>query len=429
MRDLYSLYIEEYIENAENEMNKYLGENDDNKNKEGVYKESYYLRDNLQIPYVGKVLDKRKNRDMMISFVSNFLDTHSTQLSTSGPVHMFTFGDKETDFLYQLFGVNSDTLLTMYNNMVNEAFYGKISSFITGWVRNAPHKILLTAMLIDALQKNYQDIVECCEYLWAFCEYPILYRLFWKTGVKEDVMNYTIEHLGSKFKVKKVSNLQGLLKYDAHSSVESKMEPLLSGTDVAYTDFMYRMRNQIKNTFKNISRVYYDNIELNATQHKNIAVFDDGSLADQEGHITNIAQAVDKTISKFSVGEINTSIAKIAADGSNIDKDNLIGYLNQIKSTKNNRLDKLIESIITSYFIKNPTDTSLGSGEFLNFGLRMYRSIGTSKDPMYQQVKDILNMWMNEIIEIRKVYSSEGTIINYTRAIFNYMILMINHYN
>lgn len=429
MRDLYSLYIEEYIENAEDEMNKYLGKDNNSKNKEGVYKENYYFRDNLQIPYVSKTLEKRRNRDMIVTFVSSFLDNHSTQLSTSGPVHMFTFGDKETDFLYQLFGVDADTLLDMYNKMVNEAFYGKISSFISGWVRNAPHKILITSMLIEGLQKNYQDIIECCEYLWAFCEYPILYRNFWKTGVKEDVMNYTIEHLGSKFKVKKVSNLQGLLKYDAHSSVESKREALLSGTDVSYTDFMYRMRNQIKNTFKNISRAYYDNIELNATQHKNVAVFDDGSLADQEGHITNIAQAVDKTISKFAVGDVNTSIARIAADGSNVDKDNLIGYINQIKSTKNNRLDKLIESIITSYFVKNPTDTSLGSGEFLNFGLKMYRSIGTSKDPMYQQVKEILTMWMNEIIEIRKVYSSEGTIINYTRAIFNYMILMINHYN
>lgn len=434
MNSLYELYMQEYLDESFSNMMKYLEKNnidlyEAKSSKEGVYKENYYLRDNLQIPYVSKILDKRKNRDMLVAFVSNFLDTHSTQLSTSGPVHIFIFGDKETNFLYTMFGINEDTLISMYNSMVQEAFYGKISAFFNGWVKNAPHKILLTSMLIEGLQKGYQDVIECCEYLWAFCEYPIIYRVYWKTGVKEDVMNYTIEHLGSKFKVKKVSNLQGLLKYDSHSSVVSKMNDLLTGADHAYTDFMQRMRNQINNTLKNISNAYYDNIELNATQHTNISSFDDGTLADQEGHITNIAQSVDKTLSKFNIGEINNPIAKIAADGSSVDKDNLIGYLNQIKSSKNNKLNKFIENIITIYFNKNPTDTSLGNAEFLNFALSLYRSIGTSKDPMYQEIKSILNMWMIDIINIDQYYSRTATIISYTRAIFNYMVLMINHYN
>jgi hypothetical protein len=427
---LYDLYMEDYMLEATAEMNKYLGkEFDEATDKSKVYKENYYLRDNLQIPYVSQVLAKRKNRDAMVMFVGKFLDDHAMHLSTSGPVHMFMFGDKETNFLYELFNVNAEQLLDMYDNMINEAFFGKISSFISGWVRNAPHKILITAILIEALQKNYSDIVECCEYLWAFSEYPIIYRMFWKTGVKEDVMTYTIEHLGSKFKVKKVANLQALLKYDANSAINFMSERLLTGADHTYTDLMQRMRNQIKNTFVNIAKAYYANDKEDASHHTNVSSFDDGTLADQEGHITNIAQSVDRTIGRFSIGEINTSIARISADGSQVDKDNLIGYLNQIISAKNNNLNKFIENIITSYFNKNPTDTSLGSSEFLNFALAMYRSIGTSKDSMYQEVKSILSMWMNDIINIRQFYSREATIISYTRAIYNYMVFMINHYN
>ena len=442
MVSFYEMYMEEYMLEAANEMKKYFMENNLENyfeesfnlamyeaNKEGVYKENYYLRDNLQIPYISKVLAKRKTRDSLIAFTGKFMDDHSTQLSTSGPVHIFMFGDKETSFLYDLFGVSADQLFTMYNNMINEAFYGKISSFITGWVRNAPHKILITAMLIEALQKGYDDIVECCEYLWAFSEYPIIYRMFWKTGVKEDVMSYTVEHLGSKFKVKKVSNLQALLKYDSNSSVTFMAEKLKTGADNTYTDLMQRMRNQIKNTFVNIAKAYYANDKLNATQHSSTTTFDDGTLADQEGHITNIAQSVDKTVSKFAIGEVNVTMAKITAEGSQVDKDNLIGYLNQINAAKNNKLPKLVENIITIYFNKNPTDTSLGSSEFLNFGLAMYRSIGTSKDPMYQEIKAILAMWMDDIINIRQFYTRDATVISYTRAIFNYIILMINYYN
>ena len=122
-------------------------------------------------------------------------------------------------------------------------------------------------------------------------------------------------------------------------------------------------------------------------------------------------------------------MAKITADGAKVDKDNLIGFINQIWASKNNKLSKLIEDIITAYFSKNPTDTSVGSGEFINFGLALYRSIGTSKDPIYQEIKSIINYWMDDIINIKQYYQREGTQIAYARAIFNYIIFMINYYN
>lgn len=422
----YEDYMEEFLSEASSVMNVYTEEGD----KSAVYKKNYYLRDNLQIPYVTKVLTKSTNREKLVEFTGRFMDDHTKQLSTSGPVHIFTFGEKETKFLYEMFNVNGNMLVGMYDNMIEEAFYGKISKFISGWVYNAPHKILLTAMLIDAIQHEYEDVVTCCEYLWAFCEYPILYRMFWSTGVKEDVMNYTIEHLNTKFMITKVKNLQELLKYDAHSSVNATMDKLKDGVDNAYTDFMQRMRNQIKNKFKNISKAYYDNDKDNASQHNKASQYDDGSvIEDQEGHTTNIAQVVDNTNNKFSTGEVNAKIASVAANGSQVDSNNLIGYINQIYSTKNNKLYKFIENIITSYFNRNPTDTSVGSAEFVNFGLSLFRSIGTSKDELYQEIKSILDYWVFDIIDIKQFYQRPGTWSAYSRAIFNYMIFMINYYN
>ena len=421
------IYIEDYMREALMEMDKFFQE--EGNDKEGVYKENYYIRDHLQTPYLSKPLKTPKVQQSIIEFTGKFMDDHSFQLSTSGPIHSFTFGSKEMAFFYDLFQVNEEILLNVWREMINETYYGKISSFINGWVENAPHKILLTAVLIEALQNGYEDVITCCEYLWAFTECPIVYRLFWKTGVKEDVMNYTIEHLGTKYKVKKVNNLQELLKYDAHSSVAALTEKLTMGVDNAYADLMQRMRNQIKNTFKNIANAYYDNDEKNATQHTRDSQFDDGSLADQEGHGTNIAQVVDRTINKFSTGGINNSLVRACADGSQVDKDNLAGYINQVWTAKDNRIPKFIENVITSYFNRNPTDTTVGGNEFINFGLSLYRSISTSKDPMYQEIRLILNHWMFDIINIRNFYQREGTVINYTRAIFNYMIFMIAYYN
>ena len=439
----YQLYLQPYMKEALSEFKHYQETSDRNEyiekdhlsddylmeDKSEVYKINYYLRDHIQKLFVTDLLKKSAIRESIIEFTGKFLDNHSTQLSTSGPVYMFTFSDKETSFFYDTFKIKSDEIIKIYYEMINETYYGKISKFITGWVENAPHKILITSILIDAIQNNYSDIIECCEYLWAFCEYPLVYREFWQTGVKEDVMNYTVEHLGAKYKVTKVNNLQGLLKYDAHSAVSFFTERLKNGADNVYIDFMQRMRNQIKNTFKNIAKAYYINIETNATQHNNVTQFDDGSLADQEGATTNITQVVDNTVSKFAMKDINTSMVKIVSDRSKVDKNNVTGYIAQIYASKNNRLSKFIENIITAYFEKNPTNTSVGSSEFLNFGISLYRSIATSKNPIYQEIRAILDLWMYDIIDIKSQYNHVPTIINYTRSIFDYMILMINYYN
>lgn len=441
----YCEYMDDYLEDAESEMLRAVGFGEASASgKPKPYRENYYFRDHLQTPKVTPILAKPVNRDKVIDFTGRFIDEHEKQLSTAGPVYIFTFGEKEVAPLYELFNTNAAELLELYNQMVEETwnvdeevkesvdsfFLEGISKFFTGWVNQAPHKVLLTCMLVDAIQHDYDDIVTCCEYLWAFCEYPIMYRKYWSLGVKPDLMEYTIEHLGSKYKIKKVAKtLKDLLKYDATVCVNNHADRLKTGYDHTYTDFMYRFRNQIKNTFENLANAYYINDKAGASQHTQASQFDDGSMADQEGRDSIMAKAIDTTINKFATGTINMPMIRVSADNAKVDKDNLAGYVNQIMSTKENRLNKLVEDIITAYFNRNPAVTDIGSSEFLNFGLAMYRSIGSSKDPIYVEVKEILAFWMDGILSIHETYQREATVISYTRAIFNYIVLMIMYYN
>ena len=396
--------------------------------KDPVYKENYYLREHLQTPLITPVLANQKNRDEIVDFTGRFIDKHANQLSTSGPVYIFTFGEKEVQPLYDMFNVNGELLLNLYREMVKETYFGKISKVYDGFFEKAPHKILLVAILIDAIQNGYDDIRTCNEYLWAFTEYPILYRKSWTTGVKEDVMNYTIEHLGNKFKIKKMKNLQELLKYDANKSVENKLDQLKQGADNVYCDLTYRMRNQFKNTLQNIADAYYKNSKENATQHNNTTMFDDGEIADQEGHASQTTQIIERICEKFASKELNSAMLKIAADGAKVDKGNLNGFIVSIYADKYNQLNKFIENILGLYFVKYSGNSEIIAGEFLSFGLALYRSIGTSKDPVMQELKQIINHWMNDVVNIREYYNREATCIAYTRAVFNYFILMINYF-
>jgi hypothetical protein len=414
----YINYISDYLEEATEEMNRYI--------KEATYKENYYLRDHIQIPYISQVLKKPINQDEIIKFTGEFIDSHSLALGTSGPVHMFIFGPREMAPIYTLFNITEKDIIEHSKKMFEETFEGMGNFQI---VKEAPQKILLISILIEAIQKKYDDIVTCIKYLMAFSEYPILYRKFWKYSVKEDVMNYTIEHLPNKFKIKKMNNILELLKHDIDSSTDFWTDKLSSGQDHTYINFIYRVRNQIKNTFKNIAVQYYDNYERNATQHTREGQAEDGTIIDQEGHTSNISISVENTFTKITSNDLIKGKVLIAAEGVKVDHSILMGFLNQIKTSNSNMMYKFIENIITLYFSKKQSNLSLGSGEFLSFGLALYRSIGISKNPMHKEIRSVLDYWMNNIVDIRKYYQRADTIIRYTRAIFNYMIFMIHYYN
>lgn len=440
------LFMEEYINEAYDEMYNYYEElmNEEEKialmeAKEGVYKDNYYLRDNFKNKYVTPTLAKDNVREGIIDVVAEFMDTHHQQLGAQGPIYTFTFGNNEMNKIYQLINDNIPPSLTpisnelqikMFDDMVLATYEGgNISKFFKGWVQHAPYKILLIAMMIESLQKGYDDMLECAENMFAYIEYPILYREYWSTGVDAECMIYTIEHLSNKFKVRSMKDLQELLHYDAHVCVINMKERLTIGTDNIYADFMQRIRNQINNKLKNISRAYYDNKDKNLTQHTNTSEFEDGSLADQEGHTSEMTQAIDNTINKFITGTTNNALARVVSERNKLDKNNFINYINQIMNYKGNNVNKLVEDIITAYFNKQPTNTSVGSLEFTNFGLGLYKSIGTSNNPILVEIKNILQFWVYDICEINKSYSSPTTIINYTKSFFEYIIFMIQYYN
>jgi hypothetical protein len=412
----YETFIEDYLNEAFQQETIYY---------ESKYKTNYYFRDNL-LPIVHNVLQNNQIQDNIIQFTGNFIDTNSVKFDTSGPVYKIPFTDREISFLYDTFNITSESLMSMCKEMFLETYEFQT---VPHMIQSTPHKVLITAMIVDSLQNNYEDMVECSLYLFAFVEYPLIYHIFWPLDVTKDVMEYTIEHLSNKFKIKNFKNLLGLLKYDMDSSLKLWRTKLMDGADNSYIEFISRVRTQIRSKFRNISREYYKNYEKNATQHSSGGKMDDGHLSDQGGQSSNTAAIIDNTYNKFITNGVNEKLAKITAEGNTVDSSNVISYINMIQTSKDNRLYKMISNIIMSYLLKNPTNTSLDSAEFVNYGLTMYRSIGISKNELYKEVREILNIWMFEIINIRQYTNRDGTIINYTRAIFNYIILMINYYN
>ena len=153
-------------------------------------------------------------------------------------------------------------------------------------------------------------------------------------------------------------------------------------------------------------------------------------IVDQEGGIsTVITNITETTISRFVKGNINLNILKTIADTKEeIGAEILEGYITKIVSSKDNRLSKFIEDIVTLFFTKHPEETDIRP-KFLNFAITIYNSINRSTERLNKNIADILNYWVYDICNIKKDYSRATTIINYKISIYRYFVAMINHYN
>ena len=400
--------------------------------KAPVFIENYIYQKELVEGKIRNIMKDKNKRDSLVHFTASFINDHSKELSTSGPVYTFTFAEKETNFLYNLIGTNEDHILSLFNKVIDETYMGKLSLPLAGLIKKAPHKILITGILVDAIQMNYQEVPKCCEYIMGFADYPMVFRSSWKLGVNEQTMTYTIEHLPNKFKIKarQIYSVLGLIEYDMNKVRVLCEDRLKGGADNVYIDYIYRVRNQMKNTYQKIAEQYYKNQKNQSTQHTTTDMTDEGMIVDQDNGIsTTISNITENTLSKFIKGDINGRILEtIAATKDEISENILRAYITKIVSSKNNRLSEFIENLITLFFLKYPEEYELRP-KFLNFSIVAYNSINRSTERLNMEIAKILNFWVDDICAIKKDYKRSATIINYKVAIYRYFVAMINHYN
>lgn len=416
----YTEYFLDYLDEAYNEAA--------NEIKNGV-KQTYYFKKHLQSNIFDPIIAKRSTVEKIIDFTGVFLDKHAYQLHTPGPTHSFVFGVKEAAPLYELFHIDAPTILEHFNEMTKLAYDENKSKSTFNSIKAGQLKLLIAFINVGAINNKNEELEECCKYLMGFAEYPLAFHHSWRIGVNEQVMNYTIEHLPNKFKIKKMNNVLELIKHDMDSVFSLCHDRLATGVDFQYVEFIYRVKNHLKATFVKLANVYFDNIEKNNTQHLQQLTLEDDELANNDGIGANISQTIDNTYNKFLTNPINPALIKICAEGNKCNVDILTTYINQILNYKDNKVYNFIENMITSYIHRNPANPSIGSGEFITYGLSVYRSIAASKNPVYQELRAIVDLWIFEIIKITDFYQNKGTIINYTRGVYNYMIMMIQNLN
>lgn len=393
---------------------------------EAAVKNTTILKD-LIYPIVEKTFTTQVNVRKYKMLISQFFEKNTPKLTTPGPQYLIVFGDADKDEFYKLFGITKEEIVFAMKNVIKSA--GSSAEF--KYLTNNPFLSFLYYIIRYFTLHHDDKALNATLGLFSIDVYWSIFTKYFPNGVIEPVMNYTIDNLTDKFIIKKAGTIFGALTESAKHSYEFHKSKIRTGNDPDCIAFLQRIRNDQNSMFRTISGIYYDNHKKgNAITTRNDDYDPENPILDD---ITSASTEVQATVNRVCMpmiaNGVDISLAEAASAIGNVSVTNLRIYL--MKIFVNERLDEItqiVESIIFLYINgEHKSARDIRSAHFLYWTYALFKKTN-SKDGNIVRINTILNRWGEET-GIYKAFKSEGSKINYKRAIFTYIAMCIQKYN
>lgn len=393
---------------------------------EAAVKNTTILKD-LIYPIVENTFTTQANVRKYKMLISQFFEKNTPKLTTPGPQYLIVFGDADKDEFYKLFGITKEEIVFAMKNVIKSA--GSSAEF--KYLTNNPFLSFLYYIIRYFTLHHDDKALNATLGLFSIDVYWSIFTKYFPNGVIEPVMNYTIDNLTDKFIIKKAGTIFGALTESAKHSYEFHKSKIRTGNDPDCIAFLQRIRNDQNSMFRTISGIYYDNHKKgNAITTRNDDYDPENPILDD---ITSASTEVQATVNRVCMpmiaNGVDISLAEAAAAIGNVSVTNLRIYL--MKIFVNERLDEItqiVESILFLYINgEHKSSRDIRSAHFLYWTYALFKKTN-SKDGNIVRINTILNRWGEET-GIYKAFKSEGSKINYKRAIFTYIAMCIQKYN
>lgn len=393
---------------------------------EAAVKNTTILKD-LIYPIVEKTFTNQANLRKYKMLISQFFEKNTPKLTTPGPQYLIVFGDADKDEFYKLFGITKEEIVFAMKNVIKSA--GSSAEF--KYLTNNPFLSFLYYIIRYFTLHHDDKALNATLGLFSIDVYWSIFTKYFPNGVIEPVMNYTIDNLTDKFIIKKAGTIFGALTESAKHSYEFHKSKIRTGNDPDCIAFLQRIRNDQNSMFRTLSGIYYDNHKKgNAITTRNDDYDPENPILDD---VTSASTEVQATVNRVCMpmiaNGVDISLAEAAAAIGNVSVTNLRIYL--MKIFVNERLDEItqiVESILFLYINgEHKSSRDIRSAHFLYWTNALFKKTN-SKDGNIVRINTILNRWGEET-GIYKAFKSEGSKINYKRAIFTYIAMCIQKYN
>jgi hypothetical protein len=368
-------------------------------------------------PMVEKGLAKKENTVMLKKAVGEYLDRNSEKLTTIGPIYRVIFSDNDIQKLYQAAEVDPNEIKAILKKNPNIKGQWKI-------MNNPFNSTIALAIRYYEMKKN-DDMVNTLLIYLTMSMYPSLHHKYFQFEPNEQVMNYTINNLSNKFKIKQLGTIYAALVDTTQGSYRLHKQRIIRGTDKEIVDFIMDVKTRLNSLLKKLAIEFYRNREQNLYLNTDEDNYDEDNYHEADSNTYAIERVTNNVTLKLVVDGPNMKNVQLAAKSCQVSVSELRNYVNTMVTSENREeIRSVVESILFLYlFDDQNTVREINSTKFLMYCLETYKKSNTT-DKNIIRIKHILDKWLEDLGTYKKTQRL-ATINNFRRALFLFFVISI----
>lgn len=370
-------------------------------------------------PKVEQAFTSKETQRKFSAIVASYVDRNVNRLSTAGPSKRTLFSDMERNKVYDL--VNFDPKIC--KAIVKQSNYIKASWKIV----NDPFNLVMMMILRYAKLNKLDQINQLAVTYLTLSMYPSLHYKYFKFEPNEAIMQYTINNLSNKFKVKQVGNILQALVDTTALADKTYDKNIRHANDKELTDYINAYKTRLNSLIKKIRDAFekdyrsgnYMNTERDNEDENDFKTSDSNSLL--------IQRIVDQVVLKLSVNGPDSRIVDISAKMNQVSVNETRNTLNQLTQNKDESVNirALCESILYLYLFNGENHVNdLNGSKFLTFCLAVYKKSNTNDENVIK-VKSILDTWIEKYSETYRKTQRVATLNNFRRALYTFFVFTL----
>lgn len=370
-------------------------------------------------PKVEQAFTSKETQRKFSAIVASYVDRNVNRLSTAGPSKRTLFSDMERNKVYDL--VDFDPKIC--KAIVKQSNYIKASWKIV----NDPFNLVMMMILRYAKLNKLDQINQLAVTYLTLSMYPSLHYKYFKFEPNEAIMQYTINNLSNKFKVKQVGNILQALVDTTALADKTYDNNIRHANDKELTDYINAYKTRLNSLIKKIRDAFekdyrsgnYMNTERDNEDENDFKTSDSNSLL--------IQRIVDQVVLKLSVNGPDSHIVDISAKMNQVSVNETRNTLNQLTQNKDESVNirALCESILYLYLFNGENHVNdLNGSKFLTFCLAVYKKSNTNDENVIK-VKSILDTWIEKYSETYRKTQRVATLNNFRRALYTFFVFTL----
>jgi hypothetical protein len=370
-------------------------------------------------PKINKALSSPSTVKQLETLIANYVDRNIEKLSTIGPVYRTLFLDDEFNKFYNVLNISPEEVKLIL----------KESTYIKGqWqIMNNPFNSIITFCIRHFGIKKNEKMMNACVIYFTLSFYPSLHTKYFKYEPNKAIMDYTIENLSNKYKVKNTDTFYQALIETTMLCNQTYLKNIIKGTDKDITDYVHAYKTRLNSLIKKIAIAFYENESKGAYFNETEDSNDPDDFRSTENDSIIIEQIANSVVLKLATEGPDMKLITLSAKACGISVNELRNTCFNLCADNNNRTDVrfLVSSLIYIFIFENHKKReAVSSNDFYFFCMDVYGQANTTNKNVIK-IKVILDKWLNMYSAHYRKTNRVGTLNNFRRALYTFMVFTI----